>query len=322
MIRKNLFTALAALCLMAPAMAQDYPSRPVTLVLGFASGGPADNAARIVAEGLSKRLGQPVVVENKPGAVGTIAAGIVARAAPDGYTLFVANPSTLGIAPHTFPSVPFDPIASFAAITQTVRSPWVLMVSPSLPVNNVAELVAYAKANPGKLNYGSVGRGGSHNFVSEYFKLETGTDIRHVPYKGSADAHVGLMRGDIHVMFDTMPSPIGLIESGRVKGLALTGTSRLSALPDVPTFGEVGLPQIDTMSWFGLAAPAKTPPAIVARLQKDTEAALSEPAVKETLRKSGLHSGAAMKPEEFAALIAADHRRWQKIIEASGFKKE
>jgi len=311
---------VAALGLHGAASAQEYPVRPITLVLGFASGGPADTAARLVADGLSKRLGQPVVVENRPGAVGTIAAGTVARAAPDGYTLYVASQSTLGIAPHTFASVPFDPATSFAPITQTIRSPWVLMAGPSVPANNLAELIAYAKQNPGKLNYGSIGRGGSHNFVSELFKLETGTDIQHVAYKGSADAHLGLMRGEIHIMFDTMPSPIALIDSGKVKGIAVTGTSRRSTLPNVPTFAEAGLPKLDVASWFGLVAPAKTPPAIIARLQKEAAIALAEPAVRETLRKAGLEA-ATMSPEEFGAFIAADSRRWQSIVEATNFKK-
>ncbi len=324
MNRKYFLALLATACMgwAGGSMAQQgYPERPVTLVLGFAPGGPADTAARLVAEGLTKRLGQAFVVENRPGAVGTIAAGNVARAAPDGYTILIAAQSTMAIAPHTFASIPFDPLTSFAPITTTIHSPWVLMVSPTLPVNNLAELIEHAKKNPGQLNYGSIGRGGSHNFVSELFKQLAGVDLTHIAYKGSADAHIALRRGDIHVMFDTMPSPIGLLADGRVKGIAITGAQRSAVLPSLPTFGELSLPQMDATSWFSLVAPARTPDAVIQKVNEAAVHALAEPDVQETLRKMGLQ-GKTMSTREFADFLASESRRWQRIIESTNFKKE
>lgn len=311
---------VGALALVGAARAQTYPERPVTLVLGFATGGPADIAARMVADGLSKRLGQPVIVKNEPGATGTIAAGSVARAPADGYTLLVASQSTFAIAPHTFATVPFDPTASFAPITATITSPWVLLVNSSLPAKNLKEFVEYASKRPGELNYGSVGRGSSHNFVTELFKQAANIDVKHVPFKGSSDAYLALARGDIHMLFDTLPSPLALVADGRLRAIGITGAQRLSVLPQVPTMAEQGIP-VDAASWFGLVAPAKTPPAIIARLNREAVAALSEVAFQESLRKMGLGI-ATSSQSDFGNFLANEQRRWKGIVEKIDFKKE
>ncbi|MBS0507509.1 MAG: tripartite tricarboxylate transporter substrate binding protein [Proteobacteria bacterium] len=312
--------ALAALALCGQAQAQGYPTKPVTIVVPFAPGGAADTMARQLAERLNKRLGQPVIVENKPGAGTMIASEHVAKAAPDGHTVLLAA-SSLGIAPSLYSKVNYDPVKDFTPISLVASVVHVLEVHPSVPVKSVAELIAWLKANPTKANYGSVGAGTSTHLESELFNTMAGVKMTHVPYKGSAPALMDLVGGNLQVMFDAWASSGPFVRDGKTRLLAVTTAQRSKILPDVPTVAESGLPGYEAMPWLGFVAPAGTPAAAVNRFHADLMEVLKEPAVQEKFNSLGLDI-IGNQPQEFAEFIRKDIVKWARVIKDSGAKAD
>lgn len=312
--------ALAAAALCGPAQAQNYPSKPVTIVVPFAPGGATDIMARTLAERLNKRMGQPVIVENKPGAGTMIASEHVARAQPDGHTVLLAA-SSLGIAPALYAKVNYDPVKDFTPISLVASVVHVLEVHPSIPVKNVAELIAWIKANPGKANYGSVGAGTSTHLESELFNTMAGVKMTHVPYKGSAPALMDLVGGNLQVMFDAWASSGPFVKDGKTRLLAVTTAQRSKLLPDVPTVAESGLPGYEAMPWLGFVAPAGTPAAAVNRFHAELMEVLKEPEVQEKFRVLGLDI-IGNTPQQFADFIRRDIVKWAKVVKDSGAKAD
>lgn len=310
--------AVAALAACGVAQAQTYPSKPVTIVVPFSPGGATDIMARSLAERMATRLGQPVIVENKPGAGTVIASDYVARATPDGHTLLLAA-SSLGIAPALYRKVGYDPIKDFTPVTQVASVVHVLEVHPSVPVNNVAELVAWLKANPSKGSYGSVGAGTSTHLESELFKTMAGVPMEHVPYKGSAPALMDLVGGNINVMFDAYASSKPFINERKVRLLAVTTARRSKLLPDTPTVAESGLAGYEAMPWLGLVAPTGTPAPAVHKLHATLQDVLKEQAIQEKFASLGLEI-IGNTPEEFAAFLKKDIAKWGKVVKESGAK--
>ena len=316
---KKLISAVAVVVVACGvAQAQTYPSRPVTIVVPFSPGGATDIMARSLAERMATRLGQPVIVENKPGAGTVIASDYVARATPDGHTLLLAA-SSLGIAPALYRKVGYDPIKDFTPVTQVASVVHVLEVHPSVPAYNVAELVAWLKANPSKGSYGSVGAGTSTHLESELFKTMAGAPMEHVPYKGSAPALMDLVGGNINVMFDAYASSKPFIIDRKVRLLAVTTARRSKLLPDTPTVAESGLPGYEAMPWLGLVAPAGTPAPVVGKLYTTLQDILKEQAIQEKFASLGLEI-IGNKPEEFAAFLKNDITKWNKVVKESGAK--
>ena len=310
------FSALAA----APmAGAQAYPAKPIRIVVPFPPGGATDILARAVAQKLTDAWGQAVVVDNRPGAGGNIGSEIVAKAAPDGYTLEMGTVGTHAINASLYAKMPYDHVKDFAPVILVAGVPNVLVVNPTLPVNSVQELIAYAKANPGKLNFASSGSGTSIHLAGELFKVMAGVQMTHIPYKGSAPALQDLIGGQVQLMFDNLPPSLPHIKAGKLRALAVTSATRSSALPDTPTIAESGLPGFEASSWFGVLAPAGTPPAIIARLNAEIGAWLASAEAKEKMLALGANIGGG-SPEDFARHIAAETAKWQKVVKASGAK--
>ena len=310
--------ALAALVATA-ALAQTYPSKPIRIVVPFPAGGTTDVLARAVAQKLTESLGQAVVVDNRPGAGGNIGAELVAKSPPDGYTLLMGTVGTHAINPGLYPKMPYDHVKDFAPVILVAGVPNVLVVNPALPFNSVKELIAYAKANPGKLNFASSGNGTSIHLSGELFKTMADVQIMHVPYKGSSPALQDLVGGQVQIMFDNLPSSLALIKAGKLKALAVTSLARAAALPDVPTLAESGLPGFEASSWFGLLAPAGTPQPVIAKLNADVAKWLASPEAREKLLAQGAIA-AGGTPEDFAKHIAAETAKWQKVVKDSGAK--
>lgn len=310
--------ALAAAALCTPAQAQGYPSKPVNIVVPFAPGGATDIMTRLLAERLSKRLGQPVIVENKPGAGTMIASEYVAKAPADGHTVLMAA-SSLGIAPSLYSKVNYDPVKSFAPISLVASVVHVLEVHPSVPVKSVGELITWLKANPGKANYGSVGAGTSTHLESELFNTMAGVKMVHVPYKGSAPALTDLVGGSLQVMFDAWASSGPFVKDGKTRLLAVTTAQRSRILPDVPTVAESGLPGYEAMPWLGLLAPAGTPDAVVRKFHDELIEVLKEQPVQEKFHSLGLDI-IGNTPQEFAEFIRKDITKWAKVIQETGAK--
>ncbi|MFG5776234.1 Bug family tripartite tricarboxylate transporter substrate binding protein [Comamonas sp. J-3] len=311
--------ATAALCGSANAQSS-YPSKPVTIVVPFSPGGATDIMSRTLAERLKNRLGQPVIVENKPGAGTMIASEHVAKAAPDGHTVLLAA-SSLGIAPSLYSKVNYDPVKDFAPISLVASVVHVLSVHPSIPAKNVAELVSYVKANPAKANYGSVGAGTSTHLESELFNTMAGIKMEHVPYKGSAPALLDLVGGNINVMFDAYASSKPFINDNKIRLLAVTTAKRSALLPDVPTVAESGLPGYEAMPWLGFVAPAGTPAAVVNKFHAELMEVLKEPAVQEKFQSLGLEI-IGNTPAEFSEFIKKDIVKWAKVVKDSGAKAD
>lgn len=321
MIRPIVATiALAAAALCGTAHAQNYPSKPVTIVVPFSPGGATDIMSRTLAERLKARLGQPVIVENKPGAGTMIASEYVAKAAPDGHTVLLAA-SSLGIAPALYSKVNYDPIKDFTPISLVASVVHVLSVHPSVPAKSVSELVNWAKANPSKANYGSVGAGTSTHLESELFNTMAGTKMEHVPYKGSAPALLDLVGGNINVMFDAYASSKPFINDNKIRLLAVTTAQRSKLLPNVPTVAESGLPGYEAMPWLGFVAPAHTPAAVVNKFHSELVEVLKEPAVQERFQSLGLEI-IGNKPAEFSAFLKNDIVKWAKVVKDSGAKAD
>ncbi len=311
-----LLTLLLALPLHA-ALAQ-YPNRAVRMIVPFPPAGATDIVGRIVAQKLGERLGQSVVVENKPGAGGSIGSDLVAKSAADGYTLLMATTSTHSIGP-SLQKLPYDPIRDFAPITHVANVPNVLVVSPTLPLASVKELVAYAKARPGQLNYASSGVGTIVHLNAELFRMLTGVDMVHVPYKGTALSIPDLANGSIAMLFDSLASVQPHIKAGKARPLALNSHQRSPLLPEVPTFAEAGLPAFDRYTWFGLFAPAGTPKEIVARLQAEVAAALRAPDLRERFASVGAEP-VGSTPEQFVERVLSDTARWAEVIKTANVK--
>jgi tripartite-type tricarboxylate transporter receptor subunit TctC len=312
--------AVAAALAAAPwgAMAQAaYPAKPINLVVPFSAGGTTDILARIVGEGLKKELGQPVVIDNRAGAGGNIGGALAAKAAPDGYTLFMGTVGTHAINASLYKAMPFDPIKDFAPLTRVAMVPNLLVAHPSRPYKNVKELVAYAKANPGKVNFGSSGNGSSIHLSGELFNALAKVDMIHVPYKGSAPAVTDLVGGQIDLMFDNMPSAIQHVRSGRLRPLAVTTAKRSPELPDVPTIAEAGVPGYEATSWFGMFAPAATPAPVIARLNAALVKVLADPEVKKKMAEQGAEA-LSERPEQFAEFIRKETAKWTRVVKASG----
>ena len=312
--------AVAAMATAPGAIAQGaaaYPAKPVRLVVPFPPGGTTDILARAVAQKLSESWGQQVIVDNRPGAGGNIGSDLVAKAAPDGYTLLMGTVGTHAINPSLYTKMPYDHVKDFAPVILVAGVPNVLVVTPSLPVNSVKELIAYAKENPDKLNFASSGNGTSIHLSGELFRTMTGVQITHVPYKGSAPALADLMGGQVQLMFDNLPSSLQFIKAGKLRALAVTSSTRSAALPDVPTLAESGLPGFEASSWFGVLAPAGTPPETVARINGAIDAWLSSPEAKDKLISQGAIA-AGGTPDAFARHIAAETAKWAKVVKASG----
>jgi len=299
--------------------AQNYPTRPIRLVVPFPAGGTTDILAREVGRRLSVSLGQPVVIDNRPGAAGNIGSDLVAKSAPDGYTLLMCTVSTHAINPNLYAKLPYDHVKDFAPVILVAGVPNVLEVTPALPVNSVSDLIKLAKEKPGQINFASSGSGTSIHLSGELFKTMAGVDMTHIPYKGSAPAIADLMGGQVQVMFDNLPSSLQQIKAGKLRAIAVTSAQRAPALPDVPTIAESGLPGFEATSWFGIVAPAGTPPAIIARINADVNQWLQSPDAREELLAQGA-AAAGGTPEQFAAHIRAETEKWAKVVKASGAK--
>jgi tripartite-type tricarboxylate transporter receptor subunit TctC len=317
----RIVAASAALFLIAPMSQaqQTYPTRPARIVVPFAAGGPTDILARLLAQRLTESLGQQFVVDNRAGGGGTIGALAAARAAPDGYTLYLGGITSLAMAPHTHSKLPYDPFKDFAPISKLTQQPVMLMVHPVLPVRSVKELVALAKAKPGALDYASSGIGGSGHLAGELFKSVTGIRMEHVPYKSAAPALTDLVAGQVQVMFGTLLASVPLIRNDKLRGLAVTGRSRVEALPGVPTFAESGLTTFDATSWNCMMAPAGTPEPIVARLSSELQRIVRDPAVLERLKGDGV-TGTGSTPQELAEYLRSESAKWGKVVRDVGIK--
>jgi tripartite-type tricarboxylate transporter receptor subunit TctC len=312
---------VAGLALAGPAKAQDYPSKPIRLVVPFAAGGATDVLARLVGERLTASLGQQVVVDNRPGAGGNIGSDIVARAEPDGYTILMGAVGTHAINPSLYPKMPYDPVKDFAPVTLVASVPNVLVVNPEVPAKSVQELIDLAKAKPGELNFASSGNGTSIHVSGELFKAMTGTDIVHVPYKGSGPAVTDLLGGQVQMMFDNMPSSLPHVKAGKLRALGVTSAKRSPALPEVPTIAEAGVPGYDATSWFGILAPAGTPEPVVTRLQGAIVQALGEPEMRQRMADLGAEP-VGDTPAEFGQFITAELAKWAKVVNDAGVKLE
>jgi len=312
--------AVIAIGAVAPVGAQGtYPTKPVRLVVPFPAGGTTDILARAVAQKLSETWGQQVIVDNRPGAGGNIGSELVAKSPPDGYTLLMGTVGTHAINPSLYAKMPYDHVKDFVPVILVAGVPNVLVVNPSLPVNSVQELIAYAKANPNKLNFASSGNGTSIHLSGELFRTMTGVQMTHVPYKGSSPALTDLIGGQVQLMFDNLPSSLAFIKANRLRALAVTSTTRAPALPDVPTMVEAGVPGFEASSWFGVLAPAGTPPDIVARINGDVAKWLATPEAREKMMAQGAIAVGG-SPDDFARHIAAETAKWAKVVKESGAK--
>jgi tripartite-type tricarboxylate transporter receptor subunit TctC len=318
-----LIAALGAVLLgSSVSHAQDFPNKPIRIIVPYTAGGSSDYVARTVAAKLQENLKNPVVVENKPGGNAQIGCDYVAKSAPDGYTLLLAGLTTHAAAPALYKKLPYDTIKDFAPITNLIESPLVVVVHPDVRANTLREFVALAKANPGKLNYGSAGVGNTLHLAGEMFRMATGTDLVHVPYKGASQALGDLLGGRIQVMFDLPQTPLANIQAGKLRALAVTGSERLSLLPNVPTTAEAGVPAFTFGTWIGLVAPAGTPPAIINRLHAEIVKAATQPDVREAFAKMAMLVAPSESPEAFAKKIQAETERLAKVIRAAGIQPE
>src|SRR5438477_5874573 len=316
-LQRIFFAALIAIA--ACASAQTYPSKPIRLVVPYPPGGTTDILARDVGQRLQDGLGQPVVIDNRPGAAGNIGTDMVAKAAPDGYTLLMGTVNTHAINAGLYSKLPYDHIKDFVPVILVARVSNVLEVNPNVPVHTVADLIKLAKEKPGQLNFASSGSGTSIHMSGELFKTMAGVDMTHVPYKGSAPALTDLMGGQVQLMFDNLPSSLQQIKAGKLRAIAVTSAQRAPALPNVPTIAESGLPGFEASSWFGILGPAGTPPAVIARINSEVNQWLQTPEAKEKLVAQGAAS-AGGTPEQFAAHIRAETEKWAKVVKVSGAK--
>jgi tripartite-type tricarboxylate transporter receptor subunit TctC len=322
-MRRRAFLRLAAAATLPvitrPAAAQAYPTRPVRLIVGYSAGGTADIVARIIAQRLTERLGQPVVVENKPGATTNIATQSVINAAPDGHTLLYVTAANATNA-SLYSSLPFNFMRDIVPVAGLVEFTLVLVVNAALPVHSIAEFVAYARANPGKISMGSFGVGTTSHLSGELLKLTTGIDTVHVPYRGGAPMITDLVSGQVQAAFDALPEALPHIRTGALRPLAVTTAARAESLPDIPTIGDT-IPAYEASSWAGIGAPRGTPPAAIETLRREIAAALADPAIRARLDDLG-SAPWPLGPEAFGAYIAAETEKWAKVVKFAGLKAE
>lgn len=312
------FAAAAMFAVSAgSALANDYPTKPIRLVVPFAAAGTTDFLARAIAQKLGSNLGTSVVVDNRPGAGGNIGSDIVAKSEPDGYTLLLGTVGTHAINASLYKKMPYDTVKDFAPVTLVASVPNMVVVHPSVPAKSIKELIALAKAKPGSLSFGSSGSGSSIHLSGELFKSMAGVDMLHVPYKGSGPAVSDLIGGQINMMFDNMPSSLPHVKAGRLRAIAVTSAKRSPAMPDLPTVAESGVPGYESVAWFGVLAPAGTPPALVKKLNAEIVKVLKSPDVAQRLASQGAEP-VYNTPEEFSALIKTEMVKWAKVIKASG----
>jgi tripartite-type tricarboxylate transporter receptor subunit TctC len=330
-MQRNHFIATASLAVLAAlpglAVAQNaaaWPSHPIHLVVPFTPGGSTDILARAIGQKLSEAWGQPVVIDNMPGAGGSIGADRVAKAAPDGYTLLMGHIGTLAVTPSIYPNLPYDPIKSFAPVAWIARVPNVLVVHPSVPAKNVRELIALAKSQPGKLNYGSGGNGSAAHIATEYLKLQSQIFMVHVPYRGTAPAVTDLVGGQIQLMFTGAPAVMPFVKGGQLRALAVSSPKRLAAFPDLPTVAESGMKELagfEADQWYGIVAPAATPRDIITKLNTQINASLNAPELKARLQAEGAEA-TPNTPEVFGKLIATEIERWRPVVKAGKVRSE
>ena len=313
--------ALGVVGASAFAQAAPYPSRPIRLVIGFAPAGAADTVARAMSDAFGKALGQPVVVDNKPGNGSSIAADIVAKSAPDGYTLLIASPSSISVNPALNPKLTYTP-ADLVAVTKMTTSPLVLAVNPATGIRSVPELIAAAKKDPGKLNYSSSGNGSAPHLGAALFNLLTDTQMTHVPYRGGAPAIQAVMAGDTQLTFGTAPSVLPQAGGGRLRAIAVSTRERSALVPDLPGMREAGLPDYHLEFWYGMFVPAGTPPAIVQKIYDATVAAMQQPSVKTVLAHEGTEVALSASPALFAAFLAEDGKFWVNLVKSAKVKIE
>jgi len=315
-----LSTAVLMLAAAAPAAAADFPTRPITLVVPFPAGGTPDILARILSETLGKRLGQPLIVENRAGAGGNIGAQAVARAAPDGYTLLMCAFGCT-VAPSLYQPPPYDIVKDFAPVAMVGTVPSVLVVNPKVPAKTLPELLAYARANPGALNSASSGVGGSAHLATELLKQRAGIDVAHIPYKGAGQVAADLLGGQVDMYFDNLPASLANIRAGKLRALAVASSKRAPAIPDVPTFAESGVPDFLITPWFGVMAPARTPDATLAALHDAFTEALAAPEVAAKMRELGVETAAGTR-QALGDFVTTETARWKDVIQANHIKAE
>jgi len=319
-IARIVAASLTAACVGA-AHAQAFPTKPIRMVVGFAPGGSTDKLARVLAQAMTEVLGQSVIVENRPGAAGNLAAEVVATAPADGYSIFMATLSSQAINPYLYANLRFHPIKSFEPITLVAKYPLLLMVSPNAPVASVQDLVDYAKRSAGKLHFSSAGNGSPGHLAGEIFKVDARVEATHVPYRGGGPAMLAVMADEVQFAFETIPSAIGLVRSGKLKGVAVTSDQRSSAAPDLPTMQEGGIKDFSVTSWAGLLAPAKTPRPVLDRLTEATRLAMQKPSVRSALAADGAQAGGG-GAVEFGQFMESELKSWGQVVRASGTKVE
>jgi tripartite-type tricarboxylate transporter receptor subunit TctC len=313
--------ASTALTFAPWALGQAYPNKPIKIVVTFPAGGGADFVARAIAPKLTEALGQPVVIDNRAGAGGGIGNEVVAHSPPDGYTLLLGAAGAMTILPNLYEKVAFDPFKDFEPVSLVGSSPFILTLNPSVAANSVNELTALAKANPGKLNFGSSGNGGAPHLAGELYKSVTGPNIAHVPYKGLAPAITDLLGGQIQILFADVGLVAQHVKAGKLKALAVTGKRRSTIIPDLPTMIEAGVPGYQAGTWYGILAPAGTPGAIISRLNTELVKIVATPEIRNQFASQGIEPGGD-RPEEFAALIRDDFNKWSKLIKEAKIKPE
>jgi tripartite-type tricarboxylate transporter receptor subunit TctC len=315
----TLLAAMVAVCFAASAQAQNYPSKPITLIVPFPAGSTTDLVGRILQDELAKAVGQTVVIDNRGGAGGSVGTEAVARSAPDGYTLLMGTIGTHSINPAVYAKINYDPIKDFEPVIQFGTAPNVLVVHPSLPIKSVADLIAYIKANPGKVNYGSSGNGTSNHLSGAMFVARNGLNATHVPYKGGAQAITDLLRGEIQFMFYHYLPLLGHIQDGKLRAIANTNATRIDALPDVPVMKEAGMDDFVVSAWFGVWAPANTPKDVVTKLNENILKIINSPQVKKNLLTQGIDPVAG-SPDDLRKLNEAELARWAKAVQQAGAK--
>jgi len=319
--RRALAVLLASIAVPGRGLAQAWPARPVRLIVPFPPGGSTDILGRSIAQKLQEVLAQPFVVENKGGAGGSIGATEAARAAPDGYTLLMGHIGTLAVNPSLYPDLAYDPMRSFAPVTLIARVPNVLVVNPGVPANDVRQLIALAKSKPGALRYASGGNGSAAHLAMEYFKLRTQTDIGHIPYRGTSPAVVDVIAGQVEMIMTGVPAVIEHVKAGKLRALGVSSRMPVASMPGVPTIAASGVPDFEAIQWYGIVAPTRTPPAVIALLNAEIGRALQTPALKSRLDAEGAEA-APTTPEAFGALIADEVARWKPVVEQSRMRPE